>query len=173
MKKLIEIEVPNGKIEKIHKEDNRIIIEFTKITTFYDINKVGRELYPEIYNKWYEAKKGSYEKKLYAYRLIVAVLTNNEKNSLTAIYYYPSYYLLEGKMPKCSIIDSIVGYINSDKYTYTVVGNRAKQFYEDNNFPKFLAVQSEEIAKHISKYFGKLVFDLINGESNINYKWIK
>ena len=36
----------------------------------------------------------------------------------------------------------------------------------------FRSVSSRKIAEHISKYFGRLVFDLMYGESNCDYEWI-
>lgn len=90
MKKSIEIEIPDGKVEKISRDGDTISIKFVdadiceRVKTLKEAAMIAESLYPESYKKWIGAKGGSYEESLYAYRMVVAVLTNNEKNHLVS-----------------------------------------------------------------------------------------
>ena len=193
MKKSIEIEIPDGKVEQISRDGDTISIKFVdvdiceRVKTLKDAATIAKSLYPEIYNKWAGTRPGSYVEKLYAYRMVVAVLTNNEKNSLTTgNRFYPFVQFCEpDKVKKCAG-NVVVGHIEEDGRKFAVVGGRAYasgaaglgDFLSDRGVSLsfasvgFRSVSSRKIAEHISKYFGRLVFDLMYGESNCDYEWI-
>lgn len=193
MKKSIEIEIPDGKVEKISRDGDTISIKFVdadiceRVKTLKEAAMIAESLYPESYKKWAGAKGGSYEESLYAYRMVVAVLTNNEKNHLVSGDRYIPYvdFCDPGKEKNCGG-KTIVGHIESEGRKFTVVGGRASNgghaglgyFLSAGGVSisrtsvGFRSVSSRKIAEHISKYFGRLVFDLMYGESNCDYKWI-
>ena len=193
MKKSIEIEIPDGKVEQISRDGDTISIKFVdvdiceRVKTLKDAATIAKSLYPEIYNKWAGTRPGSYAEKLYAYRMVVAVLTNNEKNSLTTgNRFYPFVQFCEpDKVKKCAG-NVVVGHIEEDGRKFAVVGGRARtggyaglgdfRSYHGVSISAatvgFRSVSSRKIAEHISKYFGRLVFDLMYGESNCDYEWI-
>lgn len=193
MKKSIEIEIPDGKVEKISRDGDTISIKFVdadiceRVKTLDDAIKIAKKSYPELYKKWENADSDSYEENLYAYRMVVAVLTNNEKNHLVSGDRYTPYvdFCDPGKEKNCGG-KTIVGHIESEGRKFTVVGGSAHHggaaglggFYSRGGVSYsatpvgFRSVSSRKIAEHISKYFGRLVFDLMYGESNCDYKWI-
>lgn len=193
MKKSIEIEIPDGKVEQISRDGDTISIKFVdvdiceRVKTLKDAATIAKSLYPEIYNKWAGTRPGSYAEKLYAYRMVVAVLTNNEKNSLTTgNRFYPFVQFCEpDKVKKCAG-NVVVGHIEEDGRKFAVVGGYASNggdaglgdflsadgVSNSHAYVGFRSVSSRKIAEHISKYFGRLVFDLMYGESNCDYEWI-
>ncbi len=193
MKKSIEIEIPDGKVEQISRDGDTISIKFVdvdiceRVKTLKDAAIIAKSLYPEIYNKWAGTRPGSYAEKLYAYRMVVAVLTNNEKNSLTTgDRFYPFVQFCEpDKVKKCAG-NVVVGHIEEDGRKFAVVGGSAHHggfaglgFFNSSHGVSysvttvgFRSVSSRKIAEHISKYFGRLVFDLMYEESNCDYEWI-
>lgn len=148
---------------------------------------IAESLYPELYKKWVGSKSGSYEESLYAYRMIVAVLTNNEKNHLVSGNRYIPYvdFCDPGKEKNCDG-KTIIGHIESEGRKFTVVGGSANagglaglsgfNSYDGVSYSNahvgFRSVSSRKIAEHISKYFGRLVFDIMYGAANCDYKWI-
>lgn len=193
MKKSIEIEIPDGKVEKISRDGDTISIKFVdadiceRVKTLKEAAMIAESLYPESYKKWVGAKGGSYEESLYAYRMVVAVLTNNEKNHLVSGDRYIPYvdFCDPGKEKNCDG-KTIVGHIESEGRKFTVVGGDADAggiaglglFYSYDGVSVsragvgFRSVSSRKIAEHISKYFGRLVFDIMYGAANCDYKWI-
>lgn len=193
MKKSIEIEIPDGKVEKISRDGDTISIKFVdadiceRVKTLKEAAMIAESLYPESYKKWVGAKGGSYEESLYAYRMVVAVLTNNEKNHLVSGDRYIPYvdFCDPGKEKNCDG-KTIVGHIKSEGRKFTVVGGDADDggraglglFYSYDGVSVsragvgFRSVSSRKIAEHISKYFGRLVFDIMYGAANCDYKWI-
>lgn len=193
MKKSIEIEIPDGKVEKISRDGDTISIKFVdadiceRVKTLKEAAMIAESLYPESYKKWVGAKGGSYEESLYAYRMVVAVLTNNEKNHLVSGDRYIPYvnFCDPGKEKNCDG-KTIVGHIESEGRKFTVVGGLAHDGGRAGlgNFNSyygasasyaivgFRSVSSRKIAEHISKYFGRLVFDIMYGAANCDYKWI-
>lgn len=193
MKKSIEIEIPDGKVEKISRDGDTISIKFVdadiceRVKTLKEAAMIAESLYPESYKKWVGAKGGSYEESLYAYRMVVAVLTNNEKNHLVSGDRYIPYvdFCDPGKEKNCDG-KTIVGHIESEGRKFTVVGGYAHHggyaglggFYSAYGVSYsaagvgFRSVSSRKIAEHISKYFGRLVFDIMYGAANCDYKWI-
>lgn len=193
MKKSIEIEIPDGKVEKISRDGDTISIKFVdadiceRVKTLKEAAMIAESLYPELYKKWVGAKGGSYEESLYAYRMVVAVLTNNEKNHLVSGDRYIPYvdFCDPGKEKNCDG-KTIVGHIESEGRKFTVVGGCAYAggaaglgYFASNSgvsgsyaLVGFRSVSSRKIAEHISKYFGRLVFDIMYGAANCDYKWI-
>lgn len=193
MKKSIEIEIPDGKVEKISRDGDTISIKFVdadiceRVKTLKEAAMIAESLYPELYKKWVGAKGGSYEESLYAYRMVVAVLTNNEKNHLVSGDRYIPYvdFCDPGKEKNCDG-KTIVGHIESEGRKFTVVGGCAASggyaglghFNSYNGVSHsaatvgFRSVSSRKIAEHISKYFGRLVFDIMYDAANCDYKWI-
>lgn len=193
MKKSIEIEIPDGKVEKISRDGDTISIKFVdadiceRVKTLKEAAMIAESLYPELYKKWVGAKGGSYEESLYAYRMVVAVLTNNEKNHLVSGDRYIPYvdFCDPGKEKNCDG-KTIVGHIESEGRKFTVVGGSANHggnaglgcfnsrygVSDSNAVVGFRSVSSRKIAEHISKYFGRLVFDIMYDAANCDYKWI-
>lgn len=193
MKKSIEIEIPDGKVEKISRDGDTISIKFVdadiceRVKTLDDALKIAKKSYPELYKKWENADSDSYEENLYAYRIVVAVLTNNEKNHLTTgDAYYPFVQFCEPSKVKNCAGDVVVGHIKSEGRKFAIVGGSASSggaaglghFHSHSGVSTswttvgFRSVSSRKIAEHISKYFGRIVFDLMYAESNCDYEWI-
>lgn len=161
------------------------------LTTMENIVKFAKDnnLYTGLVNKYEIFEEGSYEKNLYAYRLIVAVLTEDEKNSLVngqCYYPYVSFYTGE----KYSNLDSKqvkVGTIIHGDTCYEVMGGHADDgvyaglghFYLRRAMSiacvpvGFRSVSRREIAEFISRHFGRLIFDLMYGCANCDYRWIE
>lgn len=159
-------------------------------TTMENIVKFAKDnsLYTDIVRKYETFEEGSYEKNLYAYRLIVAVLTEDEKNSLTnGSCYYPFVRFYNGRGYYNPGNDMVkIGTIISDGTSYTVVGGSATcgthaglGYFVSNAGVSyslasigFRSVSSYEIAEFISCHFGKIVFDLMYGLANCDYHWV-
>ena len=128
-----------------------------------------------------------YEYWVILYRLIVMAITDNEKASLTeGSRYYPYVQFCRlGKEKNCWG-DTIVGYISYNGNSYAVVGGHAHDgsgaglgnFYSAGGVScsgsaiSFRSVSLLEKAQHISKYFGKVVFYIMYGGTNCDWKWI-
>ena len=121
-------------------------------------------------------------------RLIVIAITDNEKISLTeGNRYYPYVQFCKPGKEKSCLGDTIIGHISYEGDTYTVVGGRAvtgslaglgyfySYFGVSYSFTDigFWSVSTLEKAQHISKYFGKVVFYIMYGGTNCNWKWNK
>lgn len=128
-----------------------------------------------------------YEYWVILYRLIVMAITDNEKASLTeGNRYYPYVQFCKlGKEKNCWG-DTTVGHISYNGNTYAVVGGDAYYgswaglgyFYSDDGVSHSFAgiglrsVSVLEKAQHISKYFGKIVFYVMYGGTNCDWKWV-
>lgn len=129
-----------------------------------------------------------YEYWVILYRLIVMAITDNEKASLTeGSSYYPYVQFCKlGKEKNCWG-DTTVGHISYNGDTYAVVGGGASDGSEAGlggfhshycvsgsyTYFGFRSVSLLEKAQHISKYFGKVVFYIMYGGTNCNWKWIE
>lgn len=160
------------------------------LTTMENIVRFAKDnsLYTDIVRKYETFEEGSYEKNLYAYRLIVAVLTEDEKNSLVkGDCYYPYVRFFDGSGYYSPGRDMVkIGTIISNGTSYIVVGGDAHggAFAGLGSFGSgdgvsyshaavgFRSVSSYEIAKFISYHFGKIVFDLMYGCANCDYHWV-
>lgn len=127
-----------------------------------------------------------YEYWIILYRLIVMAITDNEEISLTkGDIYYPYVQFCELGKEKTCFGDTIIGHISYEGNTYTVVGGSAHCgsraglgcFVSYAGVSRsaavvgFRSVSLFEKAKHISKYFGKVVFYIMYGGTNCNWEW--
>ena len=128
-----------------------------------------------------------YEYWVILYRLIVMAITDNEKvNLIKGNIYYPYVQFCKlGKEKNCWG-DTTVGHISYNGNTYAVVGGDAHNgslaglglFDSDADVSYsltlfgFRTAPTLEKAQHISKYFGKVVFYIMYGGTNCDWKWI-
>lgn len=128
-----------------------------------------------------------YEYWVILYRLIVMAITDNEKVSLIeGSRYYPYVQFCRlGKEENCWG-NTTVGHISYNGNTYAVVGGDAHYgswaglgyFSSRNGVSRsaatfgFRSVSLLEKAQHISKYFGKVVFYIMYGGTNCDWKWV-
>ena len=194
MKQIIEIEVPdgmkatweNGTIKYIPDEPH-----WKKITTFKDALLYVCNYLPEcedLINSYRNTVVGSFEYKIACYRIVVAALTNNEKCYLTTgERWYPVIEFCRPKDKDNCWGTTLIGTIESEGVKYSVLGGYAilgsgtglGYFSSSNGVSHsftgigFHSVSSEEIAKHISTYFGKLLFEIHYGGTNRNWKWVE
>lgn len=192
----LTIEVPQGQIAKINKQaDGNILVTFEEIeywkniTTFTDaclyLKRNG--LCQNLLDEALKAPANSYLKTLAKYRIIVAALTNNEKRHLTTSEgWFPIIQFCEPGKEKGCLGNEIIGTIESEGQKFTVVGGYAgnsahmgldyfDSFYGisvSDAFVSFLLISKYEIAQHISKYFGRLLFEVYYGGVNCDWKWI-
>lgn len=189
MKQTIEIEVPEGK--KAVWKDNKVIFvpikDWRSITTFKDaINNLPEEC-EHLIDSYNTTLEDSYEEKVALYRIVVAALTNNEKRHLTTgERWYPIVQFCHSKDKKNCHGNTIVGTIESEGERYLVVGGYAANGALEGlgcfdshcgvsyswSYVGLQSVSSKEVAEHISKYFGRLLFDVHYGGTNCDYKWI-
>lgn len=171
-------------------EDELFEPHWIKIKTFEDAYDYlyNHNLYTELLDEFDCAQGDSYTELICEYRIIVAALTNNKKRYIDKeIYYYPVVQFCKSGCEKNCYGDQIIGTIKSNEKEWSVISGRVDNggtfgplcLYSDGSlsyswFPVgFLAVESIDIANHISKYFGKLVFDIKAGGMNMDYEWIK
>ena len=130
----------------------------------------------------------SYIARVLEYQMVVAALTNNEELHLTEgkIWYPITYFCYYENKEKFKDLIQI-GTIEEERRKYFVFGSTASNgglaglgyFYSIDGVSHtysnigFRAVSSKEIAEHISKYFGKLVFEIQYGGTNCKWKWIE
>ncbi len=196
----VEIEIPDGKIADITKNGDKVIVTFKEenlLDNLKDIESVIRYIsklrnsgVEWAHNLWKEHQatvEESYSEKICLYRMVVAALTNNEERSLTTgERYFPIVQFCKpGKERNCWGSE-IIGAIESEGQKYTVVGGLATNSSDAGlgNFGSnrgvsysgttvgFRSVSSKEVAEHISKYFGRLLFDIHYGGTNCNWKWV-
>ena len=193
MKQIIEIEVPDGKKAIWENGTVRFVSEdpyWKSITTFIDALIYVRNYLPECEDlliSYTKTMPGSYEYSVICYRIVVAVLTNNEKRSLiTGDKWYPVVQFCHPKDENNCQGNVLIGTIESEGERYSVVGNSARcgsctgigsfaLFYGVSNSltdTSFRSVSSKEIAEHISTYFGRLLFEVHYGGTNCDWKWI-
>jgi hypothetical protein len=191
-KQVLEIEVPDGK--KAIWKDGRIIFDdedsMENIKSIEDAVQfiISKEICKDIISSLSKLPTDSYEWKIAAYRAVVAAVTYNEQRHLTTgERWYPTIeFCLSGKIENCCG-NTIVGHIESEGKEFDVVGGNANAglrdglgaFYSrcgymsyDNAQVGFRSVGSKKAAMYISKQFGKLLFEVIYGGTNCNWKWI-
>lgn len=193
-KQVIEIEVPDGKKAVWENGAIRFVPEgphWKSITTFGDALIYVRKYLPEcedLLTSYNKSIPGSYEHSVIRYRIVVAALTNNEKRHLTTgNRWYPVVQFCHPKDKNNCWGSVLIGTIESEGARYSVVGggallgapaglgaflsNRGVS-YSDEPIG-FRSVSSQEIAQHISTYFGKLLFDVCYGGTNCDWKWVE
>lgn len=191
----IEIEIPDGKTAKVDKQDDGNILIIFKDEYWKRIKNVGdavryllsHSMCPDLIMERERVPSGSYIEKIAAYRIVVAALTNNEVHHLTTgeKWIPVVQFCKPGKERNC-YGSEIIGSIESDGQRFTVVSgcanystsaglgsfdSQAGVSYSRTDIG-FRVVFDCEIAKHISKYFGRLLFDIIYGGVNCDWEWV-
>ena len=133
--------------------------------------------------------RNTYINTVLKYQIVVAALTNNEERHLTTgDRWYPIVQFCRPQDRKNCWGNVYIGTIKSEGKIYDVVGGSASDSggaglgffclargvslsYSYLGFRSISA--SREIAEHISKYFGKLLFEVHYGGTNCDWKWIK
>lgn len=200
MKQTIEIEVPEGKkaflvnnqIKYVDLEPYWMSTPYWKsIKTFEDAYNYclsERESFAEYINSYDNTSQNTYENAVAKLRMVTAVLTNNEKVSLVnGRLYYPVIQFCSENSIKCCYGKKIIGKIKTEGKEYAVVGGSAYYdsgsglgciyFNDDltNYLVKigFLYVSSNEIAAHLSTYFGKLIFEVMYRGAQCDWEWVE
>lgn len=192
MKQVIEIEVPKGK--KAVYKNGTIIFEdidiLDSLTTLSSIIKYleDNDLGKDILHSLDVLDCDSYEYSIALLRAIVCACTDAEKLHLIKgeIWYPYVQFCNPGKERYC-LGNEVIGSIESEGKIYTVVcgGASASTVAGLGTFDSYYAVahshtaigfrsvSSKRVAEHISKYFGKQVFDVVYGGCNCDWKWIE
>lgn len=192
----VVIEVPKGQIAKVNKQaDSNVLVTFETVEHWKLIKSLSdaidylltRGMCSDLLEEYNAAPRNSYTEKLAAYRIVVAALTNNEERHLTTgERWYPAVQFCKPGKEKNCWGSEIIGTIESEGQKFTVVGGSATNgalaglgFFDSNSGVShsyatigFRSVSSEQIAIHISKYFGRLLFDIHYGGVNCDWKWV-
>lgn len=190
MKQTIEIEVPEGK--KAVWENNQITFvdaepHWKSIKTFEDAYDYCENRFPECIISYDNIEEDTYEEKIAMLRIIIAALTNNEKLSLVkGDLYFPVVQFCSEYINFYE--NKTIGKIKTEGKEYVVVGGCVSHSSAKglgyvgsdehglgftDSYIGFLQVSSIEIAKHLSTYFGKLIFEVLYGGSNCDWKWVE
>lgn len=192
----VVIEVPKEQVARVNKQaDGNILVTFENVEHWKlikDVDKAVKYLTSkcmclDLLEEFQNAPNGSYSEKLAAYRIVVAALTDNEERHLvTGERWYPVVQLCKpGKEENCRGKE-IIGTIESEVQKFMVVGGSAiggtnaglGAFYSYDGMSYsytavgFRSVSRREIAEHISKYFGRLLFEVHYGGVNCDWKWV-
>lgn len=193
--KQIVIDVPENKIGKVTKQDNgNVLITFEDKERWKSITNISQaiayledhDMCQDLIAEYRRTKDHSYSENITLYRIVVAALTNNEERHLTTgdAWYPVVQFCKPGKEGNC-YGSEIIGTIESEGQKFTVVGGSATNgayaglgYFLSNDgvsyawtYVGFRSVSSREIANHISKYFGRLLFEIQYGGVNCNWKW--
>ena len=190
MKQTIEIEVPEGK--KAIIEGNQIkyvdVGHWKSIKTFNDALDYccGHSSLSDFATA-YKTTSTDYEEKVAQLRLIIAALTNNEKLSLTSgTVYYPALQIYKADYSEKIISKEVIGTIITEGKRYVVASITAHttclqglgDFPPDCHFSSVstginIGLSSKEVADHLTKYFGKLLFEVMYGMCNCEWEWVE
>ena len=191
------IEVPQGQVAKVNKQaDGNILVTFENVEHWKQIKTIDdaykylikKGMCEDLIDEYNCAPDDSYTEKLAAYRIVVAALTANEERHLTkGDRWYPLIQFCKPGKEKNCWGSKVIGFIESEGETFTVVGgpaydgsiaglgtfgsNRGVSFSSAS--VGFRSVSRREIAEHISKYFGRLLFEVHYGGTNCNWKWVE
>lgn len=191
----VVIEVPKGQTAKVNKQaDGNVLVTFENVEHWKLIKSVNDAIQYltsncmclNLLEEYQNAPSDSYTEKLAAYRIVVAALTNNEERHLTTgERWYPVVQFCKPGKEKNCYGSEIIGSIESEGQKFTVVGGCANNgtdglggFYSNYAVSGswttvgFRSVSRREIAEHISKYFGRLLFEVHYGGVNCDWKWI-
>ncbi len=175
------VEVPIGsEIVDVETSGNKAILTLKKRNLFEvlrdtdsvvkymeDLSDKDVEWAVELYREFSETENWSYSESVLLYQLVVGALTNGEKWTFKECNRWsPMVNILAGKREDLPV-DMVVGLIESGEQVYTVVEGQVQQCSATS-----ISVPSREIAEHITRYFGKLFFDVVYGGPNSNYKWV-
>lgn len=192
----VVIEVPQGQVAKVNKQaDGNVLVTFENVEHWKLIKSVddavqylaSKCMCLDLLEEFQNAPSGSYSEKLAVYRIVVAALTNNEERHLTTgERWFPVVQLCKpGKEENCWGKE-IIGTIESEGQKFTVVGGSADfgvgaglgsfdsgdEVSYSGRTVGFRSVSRREIAEHISKYFGCLLFEVHYGGVNCDWKWV-
>ena len=133
--------------------------------------------------------RNTYINTVLKYQIVVAALTNNEERHLTTgDRWFPIVQFCRPQDRKNCWGNVYIGTIKYEGKIYDVVGGFAADggsaglgyfvsAYGVSNSGSYIGFRSvsasREIAEHISKYFGKLLFTVHYSGTNCNWKWIK
>ena len=192
MKQTIEIEVPegkkavwkNGKIEFIDAEPHWKSIKTFNDAFWYCDND---ENLTEYITNYSPASADTYGEKVAELRLVIAALTNNEKLSLiSGFVYYPALQLYKADYSKLAISENIIGTIitEGERYVVAAITAHTTCLQGFGGFPPAchfssvstginIGLPSKEIADHLTKYFGKLLFEVMYGMCNCEWEWVE
>lgn len=192
----VVIEVPKGQIAKVNKQsDGNVLVTFENvehwklIQNFEDaLNYLKSQgICQELIKEYESAPAFSYTEKVARYRIVVAALTNNEERHLTTgERWYPVVQFCKPGKEKNCYGDEILGTIVSEGQKYTVVGGSAYNgafaglgYFDSSDGVSyswanvgFRSVSRQDIALHIAKYFGRLLFEVHYGGVNCDWKWV-
>lgn len=192
----VVIEVPEGQVANVNKQANgNVLVTFKNVEHWKlikDVDKAAKYLASkcmclDLLEEFQNAPSGSYSEKLAAYRIVVAALTDNEERHLTTgERWYPVVQFCKPGKEKNCYGSEIIGSIESEGQKFTVVGGSANygtdaglgHFYSYGAVSYswtavgFRSVSRREIAEHISKYFGRLLFEVHYGGVNCDWKWV-
>lgn len=192
----VVIEVPQGQVAKVNKQaDGNVLVTFENVEHWKLIKNVddavkylaSKCMCIDLIEEFQNAPSGSYSEKLTAYRIVVAALTNNEKRHLTTgERWYPVVQFCKPGKEKNCWGNKVIGTIESEGQRFTVVGGYAADgvgaglgyftsgLGVSNSAANvgFRSVSQREIAEHISKYFGRLLFEVHYGGVNCNWEWV-
>lgn len=192
MKQTIEIEVPEGK-KAIWKNSKIEFIDtepyWKPIKTFYDAYWYcyNYERFTEYVAACNHALPNTYEEKIAQLRLVIAALTDNEKLSLTSgTIYYPALQIYKEDYSGSIIGKDMIGAIKTEGEKYVVVSVPSHttclqglgEFTPDCPISCIsvgvnIGMPSKEIADHLTKYFGKLLFEVMYGMCNCEWEWVE
>lgn len=192
----VVIEVPEGQIAKVNKQlDGNVLVTFENVEHYKLIKCIDdacaylkkKGICEHLLKEYGHTLSGSYTEKVAAYRIVIAALTDNEERHLiTGERWFPVVQLCKfGKESNCQG-NRIIGHIKSEGQIYTVVGGSAingstaglGNFHSDGAVSAswsdvgFRSVSRKEIAEHLSKYFGRLLFEVDYAGVNCDWKWI-
>lgn len=191
----VVIEVPKGQVAKVNKQsDGNVLVTFENvkywksITTFDKAFNYLKEegICGDLIDEYLRASGGSYSEIITKYRIVVAALTNNEKRHLTTgNRWFPVVQFCKiGKEKNCEG-NEIIGHIKSEGQKYSIVGGCANngsnaglgRFYSYDAVSLswagvgFRSVSRRDIAEHLSKYFGRLIFEIDYSGVNCDWEW--
>lgn len=173
--------------EELTEEHWKRITSFEGAYLYLKENKIREDLV-RSYDSLPIDIRNTYINTVLKYQIVVAALTNNEELHLTeGKMWYPVVQFCHSKDKKNCWGNVLIGTIESEGIKYSVMGGDSTSgssaglgvFYStfgvslSSSAVGFRAVSSREIAEHISKYFGKLVFEIQYGGTNCKWKWIE
>ena len=175
----------NGKIEFIDAEPHWKSIKTFNDAFWYCDND---ENLTEYITNYSPASADTYGEKVAELRLVIAALTDNEKLSLASgTVYYPVLQFYKADCPGLvTSSKNIIGTIITEGERYVVAAITAHttclqglgDFPPDCHFSSVstginIGLPSKEIADHLTKYFGKLLFEVMYGMCNCEWEWVE
>lgn len=174
--------------EELTEEHWKRITSFEGAYLYLKENKINENLI-KSYDSLHITLRNTYVNTILKYQIVVAALTNNEKRHLTTgDRWFPVVQFCRPQDRRNCWGNVYLGTIESEGKIYDVVGGTASgsgdaglgYFHSSEGMSfsishiGFRSVSTScEIAEHISKYFGKLLFEVHYGGTNCDWKWIK